>query len=180
MSSVRPAEPAGVTARRRTAVLGVGNPILGDDGVGWRVIDALEATAGLLPSEVALDRLAVGGLALMERLVGTDHAILVDAVRATAGPPGTVTVVDLEQLPPRVAGHLDSSHDATLQSAILAGRAMGADLPAHIDVVGIEVEGDGLAFAASLTPPVKAAVEVAASAIRRLLAARLRAAEPAG
>ncbi|MGZ6260732.1 MAG: hypothetical protein ACXWN5_07770, partial [Candidatus Limnocylindrales bacterium] len=67
MSSASAADPI--------LVVGLGNPLLGDDAVGWRVVEALEARLETgadhdrVPS-LELDRLAVGGLTLMERLVG--------------------------------------------------------------------------------------------------------------
>jgi Ni,Fe-hydrogenase maturation factor len=68
--------PAG-TAGRRTRVIGLGNPILGDDGVGWRVVEAMR---GRLDDEaVDVLCLSVGGVSLMEQLVGCDRALLVDA-----------------------------------------------------------------------------------------------------
>ena len=66
--------------------MGLGNPVLGDDGVGWRIVDALERRLAADPATrpsigaVELDRLAVGGFSLMERLVGYDRVVIADAV----------------------------------------------------------------------------------------------------
>ncbi|MBI4770166.1 MAG: hypothetical protein HY784_07090, partial [Chloroflexi bacterium] len=73
-----------------TLILGLGNPILGDDGLGWRVAEEvrrrLQAADGGSArqsairnpkSEIEVDAFALGGLSLMERLVGYDRAILV-------------------------------------------------------------------------------------------------------
>jgi len=45
-------------------VIGLGNPILGDDGVGWVVVHEIESRIG------EVDHLSLGGLSLMERLIG--------------------------------------------------------------------------------------------------------------
>ena len=132
----RPPRRAGATL-----VLGLGNPILGDDGIGWQVVAALRQMG--LPPGVETDCLAVGGLRLMERLVGSDEAILVDAV-STGGAPGSVIVVPLDDLPPRAAGHVDSSHDASLPAALAAARALGADVPETVLVVGVEIAPSSL------------------------------------
>ena len=50
-----------------TLVVGLGNPILGDDGVGWRVIDELD---GMEHAEASLQQACVGGVSLMEIMVG--------------------------------------------------------------------------------------------------------------
>jgi hydrogenase maturation protease len=167
-------------------VVGLGNPILGDDAVGWRVIDALEGrlaedAAGCIEAgrvgvgrvgvgqlgAVELDRLAVGGLRLMERLADHDRVILVDAVLGSALI-GTVTVAPLTGAICRRAGHLDSAHDAPLVEALAAGRALGARLPDEVTVVGIAVELVD-EFSDGLSEPVAAAVEPAVEAILELL-----------
>ncbi|MBI5713137.1 MAG: hydrogenase maturation protease [Chloroflexi bacterium] len=62
----------------KTVVIGLGNPILGDDGVGWRVVEAVQEQIN--DSSVDVDCAAVGGITLMEHLIGYDRAILIDAV----------------------------------------------------------------------------------------------------
>lgn len=159
----------------RTLVVGLGNPILGDDGVGWKVIDEFDArlardplTAGV--GSVECDRQCVGGLSLMERLVDYDRAIVVDAV---VGPerPGSVWSLPLEDVATRITGHVDSAHDVSLVQAIEAGRALGARLPDRVTVVGITVESVG-EFAERLSPPVAGAIAAAVDAIVACLPGR--------
>jgi hydrogenase maturation protease len=158
-------------------VIGLGNPILGDDGVGWRVAEAVarwidqhpippEAESGRPAVEV--DCLAIGGLGLMERMVGYQRAILVDAINSHAHPCGTVSVFPLETLPNRAAGHLFSAHDTTLQNALEVGRAMGAVLPGKILVVAVEAD-NVYDFGEELSPAVSAAVPTATKAVLELL-----------
>jgi len=151
-------------------VIGLGNPILGDDGVGWRVVDALEARHGDAIDGVRMERAALGGLALMERLVGARRAILVDAMETGTAPAGTVTCLTLENVGCRPAGHLDSVHDMPLTAALAAGRALGADLPADVSVVAVEAHRVDT-FSDDLSPAVAAAVPAAVAAVLRLLEA---------
>jgi hydrogenase maturation protease len=143
-SFARPADARAAPAARPTLVVGLGNPLRGDDGVGWRIADALREAIARLEGEggctgpVEIEQLAVGGLTLMERLVGYPRAILVDAVSTGLVPPGTVTCQPLEEIETRAAAHLDSAHDATLPAALAVGRALGAALPAEIWAVGVE------------------------------------------
>jgi hydrogenase maturation protease len=146
----RPATAAGIL------VIGLGNPILGDDGVGWRVIDALERRPG--SPGVSLQRACVGGVALMERMQGFDRAVVVDAILGSEEPPGSLWCRPLADVVTRNGSHLDSSHDAPLPVALEAGRSMGAPLPADIRVVGIAIER-GDVFGEALSAPVAAAVE---------------------
>jgi hydrogenase maturation protease len=172
MSAASTADPAvaatGQTAAASVIVVGLGNPVLGDDGAGWAVADAVEAA---LPpgSGVRVERLAVGGLTLMERLIGYRHAIVIDALLTGCEPPGTVRRLTLEDLPAREAGHVDSSHDASLADALAAGRALGAPVPETIDLVTIEA-ASVLDLRETLTPVVAAAVPRAASSVLALLA----------
>jgi hydrogenase maturation protease len=169
---------SGATTERgsTTLVVGLGNPILGDDGVGWRTVEALEdrlagdeamhRTAG----DVELECLAVGGLSLMERLVGYDRVVLVDAILGSDRP-GTLSVGSLAETACRLAGHLDSAHDVPLTEALAAGRALGAHLPDDVTVVGIAVRRVDV-FGERLSPEVDAAVDVAVDAILTLLSPR--------
>ena len=154
-----------------TLVVGLGNPILGDDGVGWRVIDELDE---LEHGEASLQQACVGGVSLMEILVGYRRAIIVDAIIDPGDQPGSVWCKSLSAVETRVASHLDSTHDAPLPAAIEAGRAMGADLPSDIDVVGIVIER-GDVFGEELSDAVAAAVPVAVAEV----VGALRATRPA-
>jgi hydrogenase maturation protease len=158
-------------------VIGLGNPILGDDGVGWKVAEAVAQKIDQQPhppvgrpgkSAVEVDCLAIGGLGLMERMVGYRRAILIDAINSHSQPNGTVSIFPLEALPNRAAGHLFSAHDTTLQNALAVGRAMGADLPVEVTVVSIEAE-NVYDFGEALSPAVSAAVPQAAQAVLDLL-----------
>jgi hydrogenase maturation protease len=155
-------------------VVGLGNPILGDDGVGWRVVDELEArlgderVAGRSLPPVEIERLGVGGLRLMESLSGHDAAILVDAAAFPGRPSGEVRVGPFDELPDHGGGHLDNAHDATLTTALALGRRLGAELPARMEVVTIQARATDV-FGEQLSPAVEAAVRVAVEAVLRLL-----------
>ena len=144
--------------------------------MGWRVVEQLrdrlarDDASQLHVGEVELEVMAVGGLTLMERLVGYDHVVLVDAILGSARP-GTLSVGSLAETSCRLAGHLDSAHDAPLTEALFAGRALGAHLPDEITVVGVAVRRVDV-FDERLSPPVAAAVEPAVEAILTVLRRR--------
>jgi len=64
----------------------------------------------------------------------------------------------------RLAGHLDAAHDVPLTEALAVGRALGAELPDDITVVGVAVERVDV-FSERLSPEVAAALDVAVDAI---------------
>lgn len=161
----------------RVLVIGLGNPILGDDGVGWRVAEEVRRRCASLPEVYPpqgceIDCLSVGGLSLMERMVGYDQVILIDAVQTGANPPGTVIRMNLKELPNRALGHLTSSHDTTLQNALEIGRLMGAHLPHTIWVIGVEAQ-QVFDFSETLSSAVSAAVPKAAQWVMELLTSML-------
>ncbi len=138
-----------------TLILGLGNPILGDDGVGWRVAQELQRALGSTPYEI--DCLSLGGLSLMERLVGYDRAILVDAIQTGAQPIGNVAVLPLAELSDPGMGHISAAHDTTLQTALRLGRDLGAHLPQQITIVGVETQAE-FELSEQLSAEVQAAV----------------------
>ena len=123
----------------KTIIIGLGNPILGDDGVGWKVIEEVSQN---LPRDVSvgIECLSVGGLGLMEHLIGYDRAILVDSFIADAEDVGSILIRKLNELPNYSAFHITSAHDTSLQNAIQLGREMGAKLPEEVIVIGVAIQ----------------------------------------
>lgn len=145
----------------RTLVLGLGNPLLRDDSVGLRVVRSLLPFLASRP-DIDLAEDYHGGLRLMERLVGYDRAIIVDAV-CSGAPPGTIHRLGPTSVPTQ---HTASSHDVNLPTALALGRQVGAALPADeaILILGIEAV-DVHSFGEDLTPEVAAAIPAAANLI---------------
>jgi hydrogenase maturation protease len=151
----------------KTIVLGLGNPILGDDGVGWQIAQEILKHTDL-PADIEVDYLAVGGISLMERLIGYERAILIDSFVTNKNPIGYVSCFTLEQLPNRALGHMCSAHDTTLQNALQIGRELGADLPNQISVIAVEAQ-DVFDFSEQLSPKVAAAVPAAVEQVLKII-----------
>lgn len=151
-----------------TLVVGLGNPILGDDGVGWRVAERVRD--GLDDPDVAVLCLSLGGLSLMEHLAGYRRALIVDAM-TTGAPPGTLHRFDATDMDELGVQHTASVHDLSLVSALAMGRELGLDLPGEIRVLGVEAEPE-FEFGETLSSPVDAAVAGAAGAVLAWLGKR--------
>ncbi len=163
-------------------VIGLGNPILGDDGLGWHVLRMVQArlqrvdapepdpasaqTSSIFsdPTCVELDYLCLGGLALMERIIDYTHVIIIDAVNTQAQPSGTIASFPLQNLPRLAMGHLTSAHDTSLQNALQVGAMLGAKLPDKIQIVAIESQAV-YDFSESLSEAVAAAIPKAAEMV---------------
>ncbi|MCB9007502.1 MAG: hydrogenase maturation protease [Ardenticatenaceae bacterium] len=150
--------------RSKTLVVGLGNPILGDDGVGWRVAEAVQTAV----PHAKVEFLALGGLSLMERLIGYDRVIIIDSIQTKNGRTGDIHIFPLQALPDLSAGHTTAVHDTSLQTALALGRQMGAQLPDDITIVGIEATRV-YDFSDELTPEVETAVPQAVTAVLALL-----------
>jgi len=156
-------------------VVGLGNPILGDDGVGWKVAEKIEQQLTSPPtplvkgegSQVDVNCLSLGGISLMEHLIGYDRAILIDAF-ASDEDLGSIHVMTLKDLPNYSAFHTSSAHDTSLQNAIEMGMSLGAHLPEDIMVVGIATQRI-YDFSEALSPPVAAAMPQAMKIVLDLL-----------
>ena len=170
----------------KTIVIGLGNPILGDDGVGWQVVDEVKHDLTSPPTPlrstpvellkgdgdvVDVDCLSLGGISLMEHLIGYQRVILVDAFLSKEES-GTIRVARLEELPNYSAFHITSVHDTSLQHAMELGRELGAKLPEDVTVVGISIKHIQ-DFSEELSPPVAEAVPKAAQIVMDLLAQKI-------
>jgi hydrogenase maturation protease len=160
-----------------TLVLCLGNDVLRDDGVGWRVAAELDRN-GTLPDGVDVRRSAVAGFYLLDELTGYDTAVVVDAVKTGQHLPGTVLSFPFEDLRSEAG---PSPHAVGLPTVMKLGRQSGVPLPGRVHIVAIEV-ADMETVAEGLTPrvaaAVPAAVEAVQTALRHLHAAEAQDGEP--
>jgi len=129
----------------KTIVLGVGNPILQDDGVGIHVIEALRQQ--LNTQKVTLETASTGGLNLLDLIRGYETVILVDAIKQDNGEPGEVKRFSLSDFQ---SVHSCNPHDVSLSEALHLAEQLGEKhLPSKIILIGITVNtsyefGEGL------------------------------------
>lgn len=115
-------------------VLGLGNLLMGDDGLGSRVIGELERR--FLPCEQV--RLLDGGtlgLDLLPRLEGVDRLLIIDALQMGAEP-GAVFRLEGEEVP-RAFAHKLSVHQMGLQDLLAVAELLG-HLPSELVVIGAQ------------------------------------------
>ncbi|MGC8945877.1 MAG: hydrogenase maturation protease [Anaerolineae bacterium] len=142
----------GENIRKRCLILGLGNPLRGDDGVGPRVVAEL-LRRGLPDGVEAVDG-GTGGLDLLHLLEGWERAIIVDAAMLGRNPGEFVRFTPEE-------GHLvgslvsRSSHTAGLADALTMARALGRELP---DIVIYGIQPERMDWEEGLSPAVEAAV----------------------
>jgi hydrogenase maturation protease len=124
--------PPSAPLRPGTTVLGIGNPIMGDDGVGIALLGELMA-AGLERPVEFVDGGTIG-MSLLPLVEDTGSLLILDAV-AGDGPPGTLVHLTGDQLPRLIRAKI-SAHQVGLLDA-LAGARLRATEPDRIAVVGL-------------------------------------------
>ena len=151
---------------KKTLILGLGNPILTDDGVGIRVVHALRART--LPAGVFFAEAGIGGLRLLETIAGYERVILVDAILNPKGRPGEICLLQPRDL--RTSLHSGSAHDLSFSDALNLGRELGMDIPEdpHIKIVAIQVE-DVQTLGEEMTSAVEASITGAVEAVLEVL-----------
>lgn len=120
----------------KTIVLGVGNPILQDDGVGIHVVEQLRTS--LHDASVTVDIAYTGGMNLLDMVRGFDKVILVDALKLENTATGEVKRLSLTEAS---ALHSSSPHDISFSEALLLAKRLGdSHLPKEVVVIGIVVK----------------------------------------
>ena len=141
----------------RLLVIGLGNTLLTDDGVGIYVAREL---ARRLP-EVEVKESSVGGLELLDTIRGWDHVILIDAIM-TGAQPGILMKVRAEELR---GGSAMTRHQVSLPEALALGKAMKMELPEIVTIYAVEVR-DVTTFGESCTPAIEKKIPEIAEQIR--------------
>jgi len=159
-------------------IVGIGNVLLRDDGVGVEVVREMERRAGRgeleLPAGAALVDGGTLGLNLLPLLAGAQAIVLVDAVDR-GREPGTVEVVRGEALVAPAAGGRRGDDVAVgrggLRELLAAARLAGAD-PAAIALVGIQPAEIvvGLELTADVRRAVPVVIEITLDEVRRMAA----------
>ncbi|MFO7678402.1 MAG: hydrogenase maturation protease [Thermoplasmatota archaeon] len=138
----------------KTIVLGIGNQILGDDGVGIHVVN--EIRKYINDSNVTIDEAITGGMNLLDLLLGYDKAILVDAVKSDEVMHGQVKRIELSDFNTM---HSCNPHDVSLLQAIDMAKKMGEkNIPKKIIIIGILMKNIPCEFSEQLSKEIKMAV----------------------
>jgi hydrogenase maturation protease len=141
-------------------VLGVGNPILQDDGVGLHVIEALRKQ--VKNPNVTVETATTGGMNLLDMIRGYEKVILIDAVKRQGSPPGEVKRFELSDFH---SVHSCNPHDVSLSEALQLAKQIGETLlPSNIILIGITVHNT-YEFGEQLSSTVASAIPIAVTLV---------------
>jgi len=150
---------------KRVLIAGIGNVLLGDDGVGPYVLHQLENSCSF-EDGVTLEDLGTPALDFIDHIAGLDALIVIDSVD-NGKPPATITFYrknDLARCPSTI--RMDT-HSPAITSSLAAAEIFYGASPADILLIGISAENYEAGCA--LSDSVKAAVEPAVQAVLREL-----------
>ncbi|HSB54419.1 MAG TPA: HyaD/HybD family hydrogenase maturation endopeptidase [Gemmatimonadales bacterium] len=147
----------------KTLVVGLGNPLMADDGVGLAALERLREEYDVPPT-VALTDGGTWGMMLLPAIEEAEELLLLDAVR-TASSPGTLRELGREQLQ-LYFSHKISPHQIDLKE-VLAVADLRGNLPPRLVVIGVEPELVDMRH--SLSPCVEIRVgDMVEAAVRQL------------
>ena len=137
----------------RTLVLGVGNPILSDDGVGIHAARLLKDEG--IP-DVEVEELPAGGLELLDLVRGYDRVVIIDAIETKDGKPGDI--YRLEEADFEKAVHGSSPHGINIATALALGRKLVPEqMPREVHFIAVEAR-ELVQVSEELTPEVEKAL----------------------
>jgi len=134
-------------------VLGIGNPILSDDGVGIRV--AQEVGKKLDDPQITVAETSAAGLSLLDSIVGYDKVIIIDAIQTEEGKAGQIYRMKPEDF--SFAKHISSPHQINLVTALELGKVLNLTMPQKISIFAVEAK-DTTSFSEGCTPEVEQAI----------------------
>ena len=146
----------------RTLVLGIGNSILGDDGVGVRVAQAVASK--IKDDSIDVMDVNVDGLNLFDFILGYDRLVVIDAIVTEDGEIGEIYRLKPEQIYIPSGSNI-SPHHYTLASTIEIGnRLFPREIPQDVVVFAINTE-DASTITEEMSPKVREAVPKAVNLV---------------
>ena len=151
------------TATRKVLVMGVGNTLLQDDGVGVRITELLRSIKPAQDQVAYIDGGTIG-LSLLPCIEEADALIIVDAAEMNS-PPGTIRVFHGAEIEQQVSGRKRSVHEVAI-SDLLSAATLRGTCPERLALVAIQPGSTELGL--EPTAAVLAAIPSACDAVEEL------------
>ncbi|MBE0647776.1 MAG: hydrogenase maturation protease [Bacteroidales bacterium] len=145
-------------------MLGIGNEILTDDGIGPKLIHDLDKNQ--FPDHVVYQVASLGGLELLEIIKDFDTVFILDAIRTLKNDPGTVYCYTPDDFKETL--HLSNLHDINFLTALELGRRTGMRIPSTIIIIAIEIVEDR-EFSTFFSPVIQKRYSEILSKVQRML-----------
>lgn len=139
----------------KTIVLGIGNDLLRDDGIGVKLANDLKI---VLPEKegMCFKTSINAGLDIINLIKDFDRLIVIDGIKCCFHKPGTVQCYSITDYPSTL--HLNSFHDSRFDDIITLSGKLNLKTPEEIRIITIEI-ADDLTFDAELSFELKSTYE---------------------
>jgi hydrogenase maturation protease len=145
----------------KTLILGIGNLILSDDGVGIQVARLIHQRR----PDLEVIETSEAGLALLDIIVDNDRLIIIDSIQVEHGQPGELFEVEFKSPQTQLSSSL--SHGVDLSAAFEVGKGLGYQMPGSVRIYGINIV-DNTTFSESCTGLIEKQIpEIAQQIIER-------------
>lgn len=142
----------------KTLILGFGNPILTDDGVGIRIAQKIKEEN----PDLEVIETSEAGIALIDYVAGYDKLVIIDSIKTELGKPGELYKLGLEDLKPSF--YFPSSHGIDIATAFKLGKSLEHKMPIHISIYAVEIM-DNTTFGEKCTEEVEGRIPFIAKQI---------------
>lgn len=121
-----------------TIVIGIGNEILTDDGIGPKLCDYLKESID--NNSIIFKKLNVGGLEVLEFIQGYEKVIFIDAIKTVSGQIGDVYLFTPDDFKETL--HLSNIHDTSFITALELGKHLDFKIPRNMYIIAVEIKED--------------------------------------
>jgi hydrogenase maturation protease len=122
----------------KTLIIGIGNEILGDDGIGPRIVHDLSQI--IHEKGFFFNTACAGGLEIIEHITGFDRVIFIDAIHTSDGTPGEVYYFVPSDF--RDTSNLSNLHDISFHTALELAAKLNMNLTDDLHIIAIEIKED--------------------------------------
>jgi hydrogenase maturation protease len=136
-------------------VLGLGNTLVSDDGVGIYIVQNLKNH--VQDSRLDFQESSAGGLRLLDILPNYDIAVIIDSIKTGKNPPGHFYQFTLDDFK-SPEHHPSIGHTISLPTVLKLGEQLGYDMPHKVIIYAIEIN-DNETLHEGCTPRVAATLE---------------------
>jgi len=134
---------------KNNLILGIGNDILTDDGIGPKIVKELQKD--ILKDHISFMTAAIGGLEILEIVKDYKKVIIIDAIKTKEGIPGTIYYLTPSNFKETL--HISSFHDVSFLTALKLADKLDIPVPERIDIIAIEIIED-LTFSSEFSEPI--------------------------
>lgn len=135
---------------KNTLILGLGNDILTDDGIGPRLVHDIARRYDY--KNVQFNTASCGGLEILEYIQGFEKVVFIDAIRTLNGKPGEVYYFKPSDF--RETLNLSNLHDVQFLTALRLGNSLEMNLPSDLHIIAVEIVED-MEFCVEFTLPLR-------------------------